>query len=381
MLVVVIGNVIGCALFGLFCIMGHRTGVNQMVLSRAAFGRRGAYLPATAQMLMTMGWLGVNTWVVLDLCLGIFKEMGYDHPRTGTKYAVGIVIMAVMSVLAWTKADVAWTHSTVHGRDKLTSITQLMTAIGVGWGITWLTWSSDYTRFIRPGTSERKVFWSTSLGIFIPTVWLAFVGASVASVATDADPATLVTAAFGAASIPVLFLIMHGPVATNILNLFSASLAALSLDIKAKRWMVSVVVSIVGTVMLIVFIESDNFAADFDKWLASVVVWISAWGGVMLVDYFILRRGKIDVRALYTDPRGSIYGDVNWAAVTAVLAGLVAGWAREYGLVSFMQGPIAKATNNVDLSWLTGLLVAGVGYYLLRPFFVKHGEPQPVITT
>src|SRR3954468_4451624 len=30
-LVVTIGNVAGCALFGLFCIMGHRTGVNQMV--------------------------------------------------------------------------------------------------------------------------------------------------------------------------------------------------------------------------------------------------------------------------------------------------------------------------------------------------------------
>ena len=33
------------ALFGLFCVMGHRTGVNQMVLSRSAFGRRGAYVP------------------------------------------------------------------------------------------------------------------------------------------------------------------------------------------------------------------------------------------------------------------------------------------------------------------------------------------------
>ena len=185
LLVLVIGNAIGCALFGLFCIMGARTGVNQMVLSRAAFGRRGAYLPATAQMLMTMGWLGVNTWVVLDLVLGIFKNMGYDHPGTGTKYAVGIgimivqaviavvgfyliqsfekytvpvaaVVMVLMSILAWRKVDVVWGHSTVSGSDKVTAISQLMTAIGVGWGITWLSWSSDYTRFIKPGTPERK---------------------------------------------------------------------------------------------------------------------------------------------------------------------------------------------------------------------------------
>src|SRR4051794_6685953 len=99
-LVLLIGNVIGCALFGAFCVMGYRTGVNQMTLSRAAFGRRGAYLPATAQMLMTIGWLGVNTWVVLDLVLGIFKEMGLENPGTGTKYAVGIGIMAVRGGIA-----------------------------------------------------------------------------------------------------------------------------------------------------------------------------------------------------------------------------------------------------------------------------------------
>src|SRR5882672_5116099 len=289
MIVVIVGNVVGCSLFGLFCIMGSRTGVNQMVLSRAAFGRRGAYLPATAQMLMTMGWLGVNTWVVLDLVLGIFKHLGYDHPGTGTKYAVGIGIMAVqvviaivgfyliqsfekytvpvaavivivMSILAWTKVNVVWSHSTAHGADKLTAVTQLMTAIGVGWGITWLTWSSDYTRFIKPSVSDKKVFWTTASAIFIPTVWLGFLGATIASAGNNGGPADLVTAAFGSFSIPVLFLVMHGPVATNILNLYSATLAALSLDVKMKRWQVSVIVSIIGVGALIAFIESNNFA-------------------------------------------------------------------------------------------------------------------------
>jgi NCS1 nucleoside transporter family len=403
--VLVIGNLIGCAFFGLFCVIGHRTGVNQMVLSRAAFGRRGAYLPATAQMLMTMGWLGVNTWVVLDLVLGIFKHMGYDHPGTGTKYAVGIGIMVcqviiaivgfyliqtfekytvpiaglivlAMSGLAWTKVHPVWTHATAHGSDQVTAITQLMTAIGVGWGITWLTWSADYTRFIKRGTTDRKVFWTTSSAIFIPTLWLGFLGASIASGGTSADPADLVTAAFGAASIPILFLVMHGPVATNILNLYSATLAALSLDVKAARWKVSVLVSIVGTGALIWFIESANWASRFDNWLASVVVWISAWAGVMVVDYIVIRHGKLDVKALYADPKVSIYGDVNWAAVIGMLAGVVAGWAWGYGLVGFLQGPIAKATHNVDISWLTGFVVAGGLYYVLRPFFVKEPTAQ-----
>jgi NCS1 nucleoside transporter family len=409
LLVLVIGNVVGCAFFGLFCVMGKRTGVNQMVLSRAAFGRRGAYLPAVAQLLMTMGWLGVNTWVVLDLVLGIFRHMGYDHPGTGTKYAVGIAIMAVqvviaivgfyliqafekytvpvaaliviiMSILAWTKVDVVWTHSTAHGADKLTAITQLLTAIGVGWGITWLTWSSDYTRFVKPSVSDRKVFWTSWSAILIPTVWLGFLGATIASGGVQNDPADFVTAAFGGFSIPVLFLVMHGPVATNILNLYSASLAALSLDVKLARWKVSVAVSVVGTAVLIWFIQDAKWANKFDEWLASVVLWISAWAGVMCVDYLVFRRGKIDVAALYASPKESIYGDVNWAAVIGMVAGVVAGWAWGYGLVGWLQGPIATHTHNVDLSWLTGFGVAAALYYALRPFFAKQAEASAVPT-
>ena len=44
--VIVLGNLVGCAIFAAFTVMGHKTGVCQMVLSRSAFGRRGAYLPS-----------------------------------------------------------------------------------------------------------------------------------------------------------------------------------------------------------------------------------------------------------------------------------------------------------------------------------------------
>ena len=39
---------------GLFVLMGQETGVSQMVLSRSAFGRRGAYLPAAMQGLLAV---------------------------------------------------------------------------------------------------------------------------------------------------------------------------------------------------------------------------------------------------------------------------------------------------------------------------------------
>ena len=69
-----------------------------------------------------------------------------------------------------------------------TAITQLLTAIGIGWGITWLTWSSDYTRFIKPGTPDRRCSGRPRSAIFIPTVWLGFLGASIASARHERRP-------------------------------------------------------------------------------------------------------------------------------------------------------------------------------------------------
>jgi NCS1 family nucleobase:cation symporter-1 len=410
-LVVVIGNIVGCALFGLFTTMGHRTGVNQMVLSRSAFGRRGAYVPSAAQLLLTMGWIGVNTWVVLDLIVGkegILDQLGY-HGGQGTRYLVGLVIMLVqvliaiwgfylirtfekytvpvtaaimvaMTALAFTKVDVKWGGSAVHGSDKLSAMAALMTAIGIGWGISWLTMSSDYPRFVNPKYTAKQVFWATSLGMFIPTVWLAILGAAIATGGGGTDPSQLVAAAFGAMAIPVLFVVLHGPIATNILNIYSCSLAFLSLGLKVARPVVAAVAGVIGTVVLIAFVESSSFAHSFDNWMVSIVVWISPWAGITLIEYFVVRRGQIDVPALYDPPERSKYGDVNVAALVALALGLVAGWAWEYGLVDFMQGPIAKATGNTDLSWAAGMLVGGAIYYVLGGAKLRQPVTAPTAT-
>ncbi len=404
-LVVVVGNLIGCALFGLFSVMGHRTAVNQMVLSRSAFGRRGAYVPGIAQLLLTMGWLGVNTWIVIDLALGVLSELGFDG-GTGTKYFLGFAIMAVqvviaiygyylirsfekytvpvaaaimvvMTVLAATKVDIVWSTSTVSGGEKFTAMTQLMTAIGIGWGISWLTYSADYSRFSNPRYSDRSIFWANAAGMFIPTVWLAILGAAIASRDATTDPSTLVASVFGVMTIPVLLVILHGPVATNILNIYSCSLAALSLDLRIARWKIAATAGVLGSVVLFFFLRSDDFAQSFDNWMVSIVVWITPWAGITLVEYFVLRRGRVDVAGLYAPPERSPFGDINRNALLALAAGLVAGWACEYGLVTEFQGPIARALGNTDFSWLAGMGVAGGLYYLLEGSRVRASAGTP----
>jgi purine-cytosine permease-like protein len=180
---------------------------------------------------------------------------------------------------------------------------------------------------------------------------------------------------FGVMTIPVLLLIMHGPVATNILNLYSCSLAALSIGLRAARWKVTAVAGVVGSIVLIAFIQSDSFAHSFDNWIASIVVWISPWAGITLVEFFVLRRGKVDVPALYDPPQSSKYGDINWPAIVALVVGLIAAWSWQYGLVAALQGPVAKGLGNTDFSWTAGIVVAGGLYWLLGRSRVRSTTP------
>jgi len=393
--VIVLGNLVGCAIFATFTVMGHKTGVNQMVLSRSAFGVRGAYLPSILMFLMTLCWIGVNTYFPVKISMAILGQFGIPDNwfveivvitivmalqvgigvygfyaiRTFEKYTVPptIAIMALMSILAWTRPGVVnWSlATTLPPGAHLAMITLLMTAIGVGWGISWVTWASDYSRFVPRNVPSRTVFWYSYAGMFVPTVWLAILGATIASTTLDTDPAKMVSTVFGGSvSILVLLMVLHGPIATNILNVYSAALAALSAGFNFSRIALAAIVGVAGYLVTLYFIFAPSFAKAFDNWMISLLLWMSPWAGVVMADFFIKRKGQIDVAELYRDPATSAYGDINWGGIIAFLAGLVAGWLFEDGLVAPLQGPISTGLlGGADLSWLAGIVVAG-GVYL-----------------
>ncbi len=395
--VIVIGNLVGCAIFAAFTVMGHKTGVNQMVLCRSAFGRRGAYLPSALMFLTTLGWIGVNTYFPVKIAMAILGQFGIADSlltnmivitvvvliqvligvsgfyaiRTFEKYTVPptAAIMVLMSILAWTQPGVVnWglTSSLPPGA-HLAMLTLLMTAIGVGWGISWVTWASDYSRFVPSSVSSKAVFWYSYLGMFVPTVWLAILGATVASVTLDTDPAKMISAVFGgAAGVLVLLMVLHGPIATNILNVYSAALAALSAGVHLSRTAIALIVGIGSYLVTIYFVFEPSFAKAFDNWMISLLLWMSPWAGVIMADFFIKRRGHIDVAELYRAPEASAYGDINWAAIVAFVLGLIAGWSVQDGLVPALQGPISTGLlGGADLSWLFGIVVAGAVYLAL----------------
>ena len=160
--IMVVGQASGTLIFGVFTLMGKRTGVSQFALGRMAFGRRGNNIPSIINGLILLAWIGLNTYIVLGLATYCLHKLGLPNNRT-TEYSVAAVIMliqltigtlgfyairtfekwtapvlaavmAVMTVLAFSKGHVVWNHSTVHGAGLITAASGLMTAVGIGWG-------------------------------------------------------------------------------------------------------------------------------------------------------------------------------------------------------------------------------------------------------
>jgi nucleobase:cation symporter-1, NCS1 family len=400
--VLILGNLIGMVGFGFFVVLGQRTGATGMLLSRGAFGRRGAYLPAAIQATIAIGWSAVNTWVILDLIMALFGMLGWVDPEAQNlvwRIATAAVIMAIqvaicfrgyraislferitmpptilvliaMSVLAWTQLDIDWTYAgptgaVLEGLPRFAAMSSIMTAIGIGWGIGWFTYAPDYSRFVSRSIKPHKLYLVSVLGQFIPVVWLGVLGASLATRNGSADPGELIVSSFGALAVPVILLVIHGPIATNIINLYTFGVAVQALDIKIPRKVISILVGCLSMAAVIAFLFATDFAHALHNWIIGIAAWVATWGGIMAVHYFVFERRHQNFSYLFLSPKDTTLKAVNPAAMIAFGAGIVMTWMCMYGSYTILQGPIASALGGVDFSWLGGTLTSALVYYLL----------------
>ncbi|MEH0110437.1 cytosine permease [Tersicoccus sp. MR15.9] len=401
MIVLVVGNLIGMAGFGFFVLLGQKTGATGMLLARGAFGRRGAYLPAAIQALVAIGWAAVNTWIILDLVMALFGLIGWVDPsqqNLGWRLGVAAVIMTVqviicyrgykaiarferwtmpptlvvlvaMSLIAWTTLHIDWGYqgppgAVLEGGARFATMSGIMTAIGIGWGIGWFTYAPDYSRFVSTSVKPARLFAASALGQFLPVVWLGLLGASLATKNGQADPGELIVSNFGVMAIPVILLVIHGPIATNIINMYTFSVAVQALDVKISRKVLSIVVGVLAMVGVYLFTLAPDFGQTLDSWLSAIVAWVATWGGIMAVHYYVFERKHRDFSYLFLAPTDTHLKAFNPIAFISFIAGMIATWLFMYGAIPAFQGPIATAMGGVDLSWLAGTVVAG-GLYLV----------------
>jgi NCS1 family nucleobase:cation symporter-1 len=104
-------------------------------------------------------------------------------------------------------------------------------------------------------------------------------------------------------------------------------------------------------------------------WLVGYSALLGPIGGIMIADYFVLRRMKLDVDALY-DPDGQYRYTGGWslAAIAAFLAGALPnlpGFLAQVGWVRAASVP-PVFLDIYAFAWFAGFAIAFVAYLIFR---------------
>jgi purine-cytosine permease-like protein len=233
-------------------------------------------------------------------------------------------------------------------------------------GLSWANTGSDYSRYLPADADQRGVFWWSSLGGMIPAVLLEILGAAIASiVSTASDPISgLPKALPGWVVTPYLFVAIITLFAVNTIDLYSSGLTLQAIGLRLKRWQCVIVDMVIATVVGGITIFNSDFNRLYSEFLSLLIVWLSPWLAIYLVDWW-LRRGKYDPTALLQNRGGRYWrhSGFNVPGVIAQVAGMVASclWIDSSAFV----GPLSSRTSGSDFSFFTGLLVGGLVYFVL----------------
>jgi NCS1 family nucleobase:cation symporter-1 len=238
----------------------------------------------------------------------------------------------------------------------------------------WSTLSLNIPDFTRYGKSQKAQTWGQALGLPTTMTLFAFLSVMVTSgsqaVYGEAiwDPVQLAAKTdnvFG-----LLFALVTVLVATLSVNV-AANLVSPAFDFSniAPR-KISFRAGALATCVLGVLIFPWKLYSDpqgyIFTWLGLVGGLLGTVAGILIADYWILRRGKLDLADLYSAGGRYWYDNGwNWRAVVAFLVGgvLAVGGANFAPIID--GRPIPALSSLADYGWAVGLGTSMVLYLVL----------------
>src|SRR5258708_3658038 len=158
-------------------------------------------------------WVGVAIVLVLE---GLVSVYGYEfvHRLQAWGSAILIVLFLVLTVRIF-QHHVVLPHNTVHG-GVLIGAFVLMVTISLSAGISWATYASDYSRYMKPTSSKAGIFWLTLAGLTASYVWVETIGLGAASVLSNQTAAGVRTLMGGGfLGVLALIAIVFGAITSN----------------------------------------------------------------------------------------------------------------------------------------------------------------------
>jgi len=434
LLTIALGNLIVLVPMVLNAHAGAKHGIPFPVLLRSSFGTLGANIPAMMRALVACGWFGIQTWIggfaiytmhavifgfepakvgdgaIFGLTAGQFGcfmlfwavniaviIIGMESIKWLENLAAPFLILAGLALLWWAVGK-AGGWQAVFSSEVMAKVRGAQSGDYNFWSVFWpnLTamvgfWATlslnipDFTRYAR---SQKDQMLGQLLGLPTTMALFSFIGVAVTC-------ATVIIFNEAIWDPVVLLSKFESPVVTG-LCLFALTVATLSTNIAAnivgpandisnlRPSAISfrtggLIAGVVGIVIMPWRLVTDLGGYIF-TWLIGYGALLGSIAGVMIVDYWFIRRTKLDVDGLY-ESNGPYRFDsgFNWRALLALTLGILPN------VPGFLEQALGKETLDVPdffgqiytYAWFVGLFVSGASYAIFSSIAPARASGYP----
>jgi NCS1 family nucleobase:cation symporter-1 len=408
---VLLGNLIVFVPMSLSGHAGTKYGIPFPVFARASFGIKGSHIPSLLRAIVACGWFGIQTWIggaaiytmlligwpeiaetpvmmpewvgvslVQFACFMVFWAMNIGLIFKGINSIRILEHLAAPFLILCGLALLVWAYQGADGFGPMLQAGSTFTDPADFWNLFWpsLTamvgfWAtltlniSDFTRYA--GSQRSQVVGQLS-GLPSTMTLFAFIGVAVTSATIIIygeaiwDPVVLVrkfeshTLVFFS-MIAVIIATISTNAAANVVgpaNAFSNLMPA-KIDFKKGGY----ITGIIGILIMPWKLIADPSGYIF-TWLIGYSALLGPVIGIILVDYFLIRKTELDLEDLYRNH--GRYAGVNSIAIIALVIGVlpnIPGFLANVGLYS----GTGFIVNLYNYAWFIGLGLSSLVYYLL----------------
>jgi nucleobase:cation symporter-1, NCS1 family len=396
---------------------GAKYGIPFPVFARASFGTSGANIPAILRAIVACGWFGIQTWIggfaiyqmvtlwfpslanlpqifpaSFDLktgpaiCFILFwllnmwiVYLGVESIRKLLVFKAIFLPVAALALLFWAIKAGGGLGPILNEPSKFATSKEFwnfffpaLTGM-VGF---WATLSLNIPDFTRYAKSQKAQINGQAIGLPPSMTMFAFIGVVVTSATvivyheTIWDPVTLAgkfdsKVLVSVAMIAVAISTLATNIAANIVSPANdfANLAPKKISFKTG----GLITGILGVLIFPWKLIADPTGYIF-TWLVGYSSLLGPVGGIMIVDYYFVRRQKLSVKELYLHKgQYSYQGGFNSKAIIALVLGIVPN-VPGFLLTIKVVGADAFYTwvsNLYNYAWFVGFFVSGLLYFLM----------------
>ena len=360
---------------------GHKYGIPFTVQLRSSFGTTGVKIPGVLRGLPAIVWFGFQSWVgagAINSCLNIL--FGFDNLPVvyvlftalqvllaingfeGIKWLENISCVFIIAILIYMLYVVNTQFSTEIG--------DVFSGIKGTWGMpfwaattsflgiysTMIINASDYSRNATEDIKPVKAASIYTVAILPVTLFMGLIGLLVTAATGNSDPVVVFSTTMGSKflTIVTLLFIAFAQVTTNVLNNIVPPSYVLMESFKMKWKYATILVGVLSMCCMPWKLVTDESAAGLNMFTQFYSAFLGPIFAVMAVDYYILRKKKLDINDMYN--KDGKFRGINWAAVIAIIFGSICS-------LLVMQ-----------LSWYVSLIPTGVAYYVLMKVMPSSKE-------